>query len=268
MTIALSVLAALLLLLSVSVFIKIQKGAVKALLPALCALMLVLCGILLYFSGCYRAADDAKALLPEAKLELNGLSRAWFFDGPGEDAALVFYPGAKVEAAAYAPLMKRLADGGLDCFLVEMPLHFALFDIGAASKVTEAYEYPSWFLAGHSLGAVAASMYAAEHPDKAAGLVLLASYPNREPGDLPLLSTYGDRDGVLNRKSYEKSRSLWPEDAEELVIPGGNHAGFGNYGPQRGDGEAAISPDEQQKQTAEAILSWVQTHIAEGNEAA
>ena len=268
MTIALSVLAALLLLLSVYVFIKRKKGALKALLPALCALLLVLCAILLYFSVYYRAADDAKALLPDKKLDLNGLCKAWFFDGPGEDAALVFYPGAKVEAAAYAPLMKRLADGGLDCFLAEMPLRFALFDIGAASELTAAYDYPSWILAGHSLGAVAASMYTAQHPDKAAGLVLLASYPNGEPGDLPLLSIYGDRDGVLNRESYDKSRALWPEDAEELVIPGGNHAQFGNYGPQRGDGEASISPDEQQKQTAEAILSWIQTHIAEGNEAA
>ena len=81
---------------------------------------------------------------------------------------------------------------------------------------------------------------------------------------MPLLSIYGDRDGVLSRESYEKNRAFWPENAEELVIPGGNHAQFGDYGPQRGDGEAVISQDEQQTQTAQAIRHWIQTYISEG----
>ena len=101
-----------------------------------------------------------------------------------------------------------------------------------------------------------------------AGLVLLASYPADETGSMPFLSIYGDRDGVLNRESYEKSRAFWPEGAEELVIPGGNHAQFGDYGPQRGDGAASITQDEQQTQTAQAILHWIQTQISERGKAA
>lgn len=38
-----------------------------------------------------------------------------------------------------------------------------------------------------------------------------------------------------------------------VEIPGGNHAGFGDYGPQEGDGPAAIAPREQQEQTADAV---------------
>ncbi|MBR1567171.1 MAG: alpha/beta hydrolase [Oscillospiraceae bacterium] len=193
---------------------------------------------------------------------------ARFFDGPGEDTALIFYPGAKVEAAAYAPLLAKIAAGGTDCFLVEMPLHFAFFGVNAADPIIETNSYAHWVLAGHSLGGVAASNYARTHTDTVAGLVLLASYPTDETGSMPFLSIYGDRDGVLNRESYEKSRVFWPEDAEELVIPGGNHAQFGDYGPQRGDGEAAITQDEQQTQTAQAILYWIQTQISKGVKAA
>ena len=43
---------------------------------------------------------------------------------------------------------------------------------------------------------------------------------------------YGSEDGVLN---MEKNGSY--ETTVEIVIPGGNHAGFGSYGAQNGDGD-------------------------------
>ena len=48
------------------------------------------------------------------------------------------------------------------------------------------------------------------------------------------------------------------DDRVEIVIPGGNHACFGSYGPQSGDGKAFISPAEQIRFTAEAIAEFVQ----------
>ena len=45
---------------------------------------------------------------------------------------------------------------------------------------------------------------------------------------------------------------------ENIVeIEGGNHAQFGNYGPQKGDLPATISAEEQQKQTVEAIEDFL-----------
>ena len=193
-------------------------------------------------------------------------SGGWRFDGPGEDTALIFYPGAKVDPAAYAPLLLRLAEGGADGFLLEMPLKLALLDRNAADRIIGKYRYKNWILAGHSLGGVAASDYAAAHPDRVKGLLLLASYPTKElDGRLSFLSVYGDRDGVLNREGYEKSRVFWPQGAQELVIPGGSHAGFGSYGPQKGDGEAALSAREQQELTAEAVLNWIGQREAQEN---
>ena len=58
----------------------------------------------------------------------------------------------------------------------------------------------------------------------------------------------------MQRDKYDQYRSNLPADAAEVIIPGGNHAQFGDYGPQKGDGEAAILPDEQLGQTVRAIL--------------
>jgi hypothetical protein len=38
---------------------------------------------------------------------------------------------------------------------------------------------------------------------------------------------------------------LLTPDATGVETPGGNHAQFGDYGPQDGDGTATIAPDEQ-----------------------
>jgi hypothetical protein len=39
-----------------------------------------------------------------------------------------------------------------------------------------------------------------------------------------------------------------------VLIEGGNHAQYGNYGPQAGDGQATIGREEQQQQTLKAIV--------------
>lgn len=42
-----------------------------------------------------------------------------------------------------------------------------------------------------------------------------------------------------------------------VEIQGGNHAQFGNYGPQKGDAPAAISAEEQQAQTVEDVADFI-----------
>ena len=48
--------------------------------------------------------------------------------------AMIFYPGAKVEYTAYAPLCKELAEGGVLCILINMPFRMAVLDSDAAKK--------------------------------------------------------------------------------------------------------------------------------------
>lgn len=126
----------------------------------------------------------------------------------------------------------------------------------APDRIVGQYDYEKWYIAGHSLGGIAASSYCADHAGRITGLAVLASYPLKEiPESVKMLSIYGDLDGCLNIDSYEKNKSNWPKDSSEMIIKGGNHSGFGCYGLQRGDSEAAISADEQQDVTAKLLYS-------------
>lgn len=62
---------------------------------------------------------------------------------------------------------------------------------------------------------------------------------------------------MLNAGKYEEYRENLPEDFVEVVIEGGNHAYFGVYGAQDGDGEAGITNEEQIEQTADVIMKQV-----------
>lgn len=180
-------------------------------------------------------------------------------------AGLIFYPGGKVEFTAYAPLMAALAEEEILCVLLKMPLNLAVLDMDAAKGVPEEFpEVEHWYLAGHSLGGSMAASFAAGEGENYEGLILLASYSTADltQGDLRVLSVYGDRDGVLNREKYEQYRENLPESTVELVLEGANHAGFGAYGPQEGDGEAAISRQEQQEKTVEAICGFLLAQLA------
>lgn len=88
--------------------------------------------------------------------------------------------------------------------------------------------------------------------------MLLAAYSTADlaSSGLRVLSIYGDQDGVLNLTSYQKYRKNLPADLVEIILAGGNHAGFGNYGPQQGDGSATMTPEQQQQKTAEAVAEF------------
>lgn len=99
-------------------------------------------------------------------------------------------------------------------------------------------------MGGHSLGGVIASRFAADHQNNSAleGVFFLASYPDQK-GSLKdfkgkVLSIVGSKDGVLNQSSYEKAKTYLPQQTLSVTLDGGNHAGFGSYGVQKGDNQA------------------------------
>ena len=207
-------------------------------------------GFLWYVSDYYRAEDTALAVLAQedsitVRDNLTILSPSY-----PTDTAVIFYPGAKVEGAAYLPLLDQLRQTGVTCILVEMPFHMAIFDPDAALDVIPQFpEIRHWYIAGHSMGGAMASQFASSHPDQADGLILLGAYLY---GDYPpedTLTIYG----TLSQSVEDKI-----DYTENIVeIEGGNHAQFGNYGPQKGDLPAGISAEEQQRQTVEVIQSFL-----------
>ena len=220
-------------------------------LPA--ALLLLIAAALLVFAlSYYRAGDQALPALRSDSVTVEETAFGWRFDGPSTERALIFYPGARVAAASYAPLLHRLAEEGVDVLLVDMPLHFALFGEDRADAIMAQYDYARWYIGGHSLGGVSAVRYAASR--ELAGIVLLAAYPT-ETVDEPMLLIYGSEDGVLNMERVEEAPRYGR--VETVRIPGGNHAQFGDYGEQAGDGAATVSAREQQEETVAAIVAWL-----------
>ena len=187
----------------------------------------------------------------------------------GQDykAVIVFYPGGKVEYTAYSPLMYELAAKGYICLLPRMPENLAFLKIDAAEKIgknhakeRKSVEDLEWYLAGHSLGGVAAATYMGNETEREyAGIILCASYTTTDfsNSDIRLLSIYGAEDKVLNMENYEESKELWPKDSVEKIIEGGIHSYFGSYGIQSGDGEAIITNEEQIRITANIIDQWI-----------
>lgn len=222
----------------------------------LAAQLCILLGVLMiwYASDYYRAdAEVAEYLESSGSVEVVGIEDGLFFDGAGEDRAIIFYPGAKVEYTAYAQLMMELAENGVDCFLLEMPYNMAIFGINRADDVMEVYDYEHWYISGHSLGGAMAASYAAGNTDKLDGVILLAAYAAKDLGDLAVLSIYGSNDGVLSMEKVETGRA-YSTNYAEVCIEGGCHAWFGYYGEQDGDGIASISREEQWQQTVDAVL--------------
>jgi hypothetical protein len=93
------------------------------------------------------------------------------------------------------------------------------------------------------------------------GVVLLASYSTVDITDLRVLSVYGSNDKVCTYQDREKYRENLPDSFSDKLftkeIIGGNHAYFGMYGKQDGDGEATIENIDQIKQTAKAIAEFI-----------
>ena len=183
-----------------------------------------------------------------------------FFDGPGEDEAIIFYPGASIEPAAYSSIMTMLAERGIDGFIIKMPVDMAVLGQSKADDIYKKYpSYKKYYLSGHSMGGAMIANYAAKTSNKVNGLFMLAAYPteNLTAADYPILFIYGSEDGVLNRDKLATGLTLTPASAVNYEIPGGNHAYFGNYGEQDGDGKATISPITQQKITVREILNLI-----------
>ncbi len=204
------------------------------------------------------AASSSPAATASQYVTASETSSAITVGSAQSEYGLVIYPGAKVDPAAYVPLACKLASQGVYCIIAKMPFNFAFFDMDAAGDLMSAASYVKhWWISGHSLGGVMAAYYASSNADKFEGIALLAAYStaNLTDSGLKTLVIYGTEDGVLNKSKLTDNADKLPSDTQTLVIEGGNHAGYGDYGPQQKDGEATISADNQQQQTANAIAA-------------
>ena len=239
-----------------------MKKTAKLILTSILVITLLLgAGTGIYLSDYYHADADAQAALTSSDGYTVTVTQDMAVFSPAlPEAGFIFYPGGKVEYTAYAPLMAELAKHNILCIILKMPGNLAVLDSDAARGIVQQYPLVDrWYIGGHSLGGSMAASYLADCHEDFSGLILLASYSTSDfaESDLRVLSLVGTEDGVLNRKSYEKYWDNLPENTAEIYLEGGNHAFFGSYGPQEGDGKANLSPLEQTGLTANYILEFI-----------
>lgn len=225
---------------------------IKGIIQSITIITLVfVIGFFVYASQYYKATPDVHSLLAHPNVEVIDSDIIYISSEQDTEIAVVFYPGAKVEYTAYLPLLKKVVDEiGVDAILVKMPFNMAIFDSNRIDDVMDIYPtIQTWYLSGHSMGGAMASNYMASHPDKIEGLILLGSYIYGDVSVEDTLTIYGSLNtSVADKVDY---------DTNVVIIDGGNHAQFGNYGDQKGDAPATISRLKQQNETVQAIKEFI-----------
>lgn len=213
---------------------------------------------------------DPAVLKSDQRIRVAESEQSWAFIPTQSDfkTALLFFPGGGVDPRAYAPLARSIAEAKMPVYLVRLPASIATPEqrreraILQGQEVIKAHaEVQSWVVGGHSLGGSIAARFVHEQPKSFQGLILigtthprdfdLSKYPGR------VLKILGSEDRVARQQQSEAYRKLLPAATEWLVLKGANHAQFGYYGAQFGDGKATLSHEEQQRLTREAISRFV-----------
>ncbi|MDB8791503.1 alpha/beta hydrolase [Romboutsia sp. 1001216sp1] len=221
-----------------------------------------LLGFFIWIGNTYEPGTLAKeALISDKKVEVK-IDKNIVFTPKNKDVTkgFIFYPGAKINPEAYAPICKEIAEAGYEVVILKMPLNIAFLGENEASKVMKEYKnIKHWVVGGHSLGGVVASSFAAEN-NLVDGVVLLSSYPMTDKlknMTKDVLSIWGSKDGVVNFESLIDSKKDLPNNTTYVEIEGANHSYFGDYGLQNGDNEALISEKEQINKTAKSIIKFL-----------
>lgn len=233
----------------------------KPLLVGVFIITMAVLGFLLWASAAMGPAPEAFAGLRSDAHVTVSVSQFIVFQPAKKPptTAFVFYPGGRVDYRSYAMPLHKIAAQGYLVILLPVRLNLALLDANAADRAIAAFPaIRHWVVSGHSLGGAAAGLYASRHQN-IDGVVFWASYPADDAlknADIRVLSIYGthDMNGV---DRFDTSQVHFPDDTEFVVIDGGNHAQFGDYGIQPGDKDATIPRSDQQKQAVDATLRFL-----------
>lgn len=217
----------------------------------------------------YRASADAHAAL-EGTAEVGVTQGAGYriFQPASRagDVGLVFFAGALVDPAAYAPLLVDVARAGYPAVLVELPRRGAFGGADGPEVLSRARDgmqaaavASRWVIGGHSRGGAVAARFVRDNRNDVSGLVLIGTSHPRDFSlahiRIPVVQVYGTRDTVADVEKVEASRRNLPPGTRFVKIDGGNHSQFGSYGFQPGDWPATISREAQHRMTTDAVVA-------------
>lgn len=220
----------------------------------------------LFYSSMVMAGDRTQAIKawqnPAITITSTDHSVVLMPSGAASGDGLVFIPGAKVDPYAYLYKLSGIVESsGVTVVITKPTLNLAFFDQRPLSFFEDdAPAVTRWYVGGHSLGGVRACQLAAS-PDtgpELAGLVLFGSYCANDlsGSSLTVLSIGGAEDGLSTPAKIMDAAPLLPSPATIVEVEGLNHAGFGDYGTQPGDGISTLT-SAQQRSAITSVLESV-----------
>lgn len=225
-------------------------------------IVIFIIGFFIWTSITYKPHELAKqALISDSNVQVKVDKNIYFTPKKVKPTkGFIFYPGAKVEPEAYAPLCKKIAEEGYQVVIAHMPLNLAILSYNKAGHIIDEFSnIKTWVVGGDSLGGTMASKFATENA-KVDGVVFISSYPLSD--DLKnigkdVLSIWGSKDGIVDFEKLIKSKDNLPENSDYVEIEGANHSQFGDYGDLRGDQTPIINRESQINIAANHIIKFM-----------
>jgi len=238
----------------------VQKKKIKPLVKVAIGfasfIVLLFLGLLIYSAQAYHALPemtDQIETLDTSTITIENKVRAIIYTVDNPKKNIIFVPGGLVKPNAYSYLGVTLALQGYNVTIIKPLFHLAILTPNQAAKYID--DSLDNVIIGHSLGGVVASMVAAKN-DAISSVILLGSYPIKDITDKHTLIITAEFDIAMDQEKFQDSLQYVNDDAQVIEISGGNHAQFGWYGPQKGDGEATLSTITQQNLTIYYILQF------------
>jgi Alpha/beta hydrolase family len=179
---------------------------------------------------------------------------------PKSSLEIIFFQGGLADPKAYAPLCRRLAQGGYTCHLIRMDYRLPVKNY---HKISALFDLKSgqYVIGGHSQGAKMAAQFVYENPGLMKGLFLMGTSHPRDMDlssqSIPTIKFYAENDGLASADEVMQNKGKLPQGTELIFIRGGNHSQFGYLGGLLTDGAATISLTEQQDLVFNDLLRFL-----------
>lgn len=236
-----------------------MKKITKKILVGVGVLALVLfIALNIYASTSYTALDDMFDALSD--IESDDVTfyedrdeLRFTVDSPKKN--IIFIPGGLVEPNSYQFLAYSLALEGYNVTIAKAPYNLAILNQSIGKEFLS--DDLDNVVIGHSLGGVTASMVFSGN-DNVSTMMLLGSYPIRDVSDKDTLFLAAEHDIAMDPEAFNDSLKFTNDNNQIIDMDGANHAQFGWYGPQKGDGTAEIDTLTQQNQVVQYIITFLE----------